>query len=308
METNFLFHKICPTLARYKFVVKMISEAQFQNELELLIANAIREDVGDGDHSSLACIPISAQGKAKLLVKDNGIIAGVEFAKMIFKYVDANLEIETFIEDGTPVKFGDVVFHVSGSSQSILKAERMVLNSMQRMSAIATKTNSYVQLLEGTNTKILDTRKTTPGFRVAEKWAVKIGGGENHRFALYDMVMLKDNHIDFAGGIALAIAKTKEYLKETNRDLKIIVEARDLDEVKEIVSAGGVFRILLDNFDYDMTREAVAFIGDASLTESSGNINEDTIRLYAECGVNYISSGALTHSIYNMDLSLKAIE
>ncbi|OYX86343.1 MAG: nicotinate-nucleotide diphosphorylase (carboxylating) [Flavobacteriales bacterium 32-34-25] len=286
----------------------MISEAQFQNELELLIANAIREDVGDGDHSSLACIPATAQGKAKLLVKDNGIIAGVEFAKMIFNYVDSNLKVETFIEDGSPVKFGDVVFHVSGSSQSILKAERMVLNSMQRMSAIATKTNSYVKLLKGTNTKILDTRKTTPGFRVAEKWAVKIGGGENHRFALYDMVMLKDNHIDFAGGIALAIAKTKEYLKETNRDLKIIVEARDLDEVKEIVAAGGVFRILLDNFDYDMTRDAVAFIGDASLTESSGNINEDTIRLYAECGVNYISSGALTHSIYNMDLSLKAIE
>ena len=308
METNFLFHKICPTLATYKFLVKMISEAQFQNELELLIANAIREDVGDGDHSSLACIPATAQGKAKLLVKDDGIIAGVEFAKMIFNYVDSNLKIETFIEDGTPVKFGDVVFHVSGSSQSILKAERMVLNSMQRMSAIATKTNSYVKLLEGTNTKILDTRKTTPGFRVAEKWAVKIGGGENHRFALYDMVMLKDNHIDFAGGIALAIAKTKEYLKETNRDLKIIVEARDLDEVKEIVAEGGVFRILLDNFDYDMTREAVAFIGDASSTESSGNINEDTIRLYAECGVNYISSGALTHSIYNMDLSLKAIE
>ena len=308
METNFLFHKICPTLATYKFLVKMISEAQFQNELELLIANAIREDVGDGDHSSLACIPATAQGKAKLLVKDDGIIAGVAFAKMIFNYVDSNLKVETFIEDGTSVKFGDVVFHVSGSSQSILKAERMVLNSMQRMSAIATKTNSYVQLLEGTNTKILDTRKTTPGFRVAEKWAVKIGGGENHRFALYDMVMLKDNHIDFAGGIALAIAKTKEYLKETNRDLKIIVEARNLDEVKEIVASGGVFRILLDNFDYDMTREAVAFIGDSSLTESSGNINEDTIRLYAECGVNYISSGALTHSIYNMDLSLKAIE
>lgn len=286
----------------------MISEVQFQNELQLLIANAIREDVGDGDHSSLACIPASAQGKAKLLVKDEGIIAGVAFAKMIFNYVDSNLEIETFIEDGTPVKFGDVVFHVSGSSQSILKAERMVLNSMQRMSAIATKTNSYVQLLEGTNTKILDTRKTTPGFRVAEKWAVKIGGGENHRFALYDMVMLKDNHIDFAGGISLAIAKTKEYLKETNRNLKIIVEARDLNEVKEIVAAGGVFRILLDNFDYEMTKKAVAFIGDVSLTESSGNINEDTIRHYAECGVNYISSGALTHSIYNMDLSLKAIE
>lgn len=286
----------------------MISEAQFQNELELLIANAIREDVGDGDHSSLACIPGTAQGKAKLLVKDNGIIAGVAFAKMIFNYVDSNLVIETFIEDGAAVKFGDVVFHVSGSSQSILKAERMVLNSMQRMSAIATKTNNYVKLLEGTNTKILDTRKTTPGFRVAEKWAVKIGGGENHRFALYDMVMLKDNHIDFAGGIALAIAKTKAYLKETNRDLKIIVEARDLNEVKEIVAAGGVYRILLDNFDYEMTKEAVAFIGDASLTESSGNINEDTIRHYAECGVNYISSGALTHSIYNMDLSLKAME
>lgn len=285
----------------------MISEAQFQNELQILIANSIREDVGDGDHSSLACIPASAQGKAKLLVKDDGIIAGVEFAKMIFQYVDPNLEIETFIVDGTPVKYGDVVFHVSGSSQSILKAERMVLNSMQRMSAIATKTNNYVKLLEGTDAKILDTRKTTPGFRVAEKWAVKLGGGENHRFALYDMIMLKDNHIDFAGGIALAIAKTKEYLKENNLDLKIIVEARDLNEVKEIVACGGVYRILLDNFDFEMTRKAVVFIGNQSLTESSGNINEETIRAYAECGVDYISSGALTHSVYNMDLSLKAI-
>lgn len=285
----------------------MISEAQFQNELQILIANAIREDVGDGDHSSLACIPASAQGKAKLLVKEDGIIAGVEFAKMIFQYVDPNLEIETFIVDGTPVKYGDVVLHVSGSSQSILKAERMVLNSMQRMSAIATKTNNYVRLLEGTNTKILDTRKTTPGFRVAEKWAVKLGGGENHRFALYDMIMLKDNHIDFAGGIALAIAKTKDYLKDNDLDLKIIVEARDLNEVKEIVGCGGVYRILLDNFDFEMTRKAVVFIGNQSLTESSGNINEETIRGYAECGVNYISSGALTHSVYNMDLSLKAI-
>lgn len=285
----------------------MISEAQFKNELQILIANAIREDVGGGDHSSLACIPSSAQGKAKLLVKDNGIIAGVEFAKMIFHYIDPSLTIETFIVDGMPVKYGDVVFHVSGSSQSILKAERMVLNSMQRMSAIATKTNSFVKLLEGTNTKILDTRKTTPGFRVAEKWAVKLGGGENHRFALYDMIMLKDNHIDFAGGIALAVAKTKTYLKEKELDLKIIVEARDLSEVKEIVACSGVHRILLDNFDYEMTRKAVLFIGDQSLTESSGNINEETIRAYAECGVNYISSGALTHSVYNMDLSLKAI-
>ena len=285
----------------------MISAEQFKKELEILIANAIREDVGDGDHSSLACIPDTAQGKAKLLVKDNGIIAGVAFAKMIFDYVDPNLTVETFIEDGAAVQFGDVVFHVSGSSQSILKAERMVLNSMQRMSAIATKTNNYVQILKGTGTKILDTRKTTPGFRVAEKWAVTIGGGENHRFALYDMVMLKDNHIDFAGGIGLAIAKTKTYLEENNKDLKIIVEARNLAEVKEIIAAGGVYRILLDNFDFETTREAVAYIGNYCLTESSGNINEQTIKQYADCGVNYISSGALTHSVYNMDLSLKAI-
>jgi nicotinate-nucleotide pyrophosphorylase (carboxylating) len=285
----------------------MISDAQFKSELQILISNAIREDVGDGDHSSMACIPDSAQGTAKLLVKDDGIIAGVEFAKMIFHYIDPNIIIDTFIPDGMPVKYGDVVFHVSGSSQSILKAERMVLNSMQRMSAIATKTNSFVKLLEGTDTKILDTRKTTPGFRVAEKWAVKLGGGENHRFALYDTIMLKDNHIDFAGGIALAVSKTKNYLEENGLDLKIIVEARDLNEVKEIVACAGVDRILLDNFDYEMTRKAVLFIGNQSLTESSGNINEETIRAYAECGVNYISSGALTHSVYNMDLSLKAI-
>ncbi|MDR6845871.1 carboxylating nicotinate-nucleotide diphosphorylase [Flavobacterium granuli] len=285
----------------------MISEAQFQNELKVLIANAIREDVGSGDYSSLACIPADAQGKAKLLVKEDGVIAGVAFAKMVFDYVDPKMQIETFIEDGSPVKKGDIVFHVSGSSQSILKSERVVLNTMQRMSAIATKTNSFVQLLKGTNTKILDTRKTTPGFRVAEKWAVKIGGGENHRFALYDMVMLKDNHIDFAGGITLAIAKTKAYLQENNLDLKIIVEARDLDEIEEILKSEGVHRILIDNFNYEDTRTAVALIGDKCQTESSGNINEDTMRFYAECGVNYISSGALTHSVYNMDLSLKAI-
>lgn len=285
----------------------MITEEQFQNEIKILISNAIREDVGTGDYSSLACIPSDAMGKAKLLVKEDGIIAGVALAKMIFEYVDPNMQIETFIEDGSPVKKGDVVFHVSGSSQSILKSERVVLNTMQRMSAIATKTNSYVQLLRGTNTKVLDTRKTTPGFRVAEKWAVTIGGGENHRFALYDMVMLKDNHIDFAGGITLAIAKTQAYLKENNLDLKIIVEARDLEEIKEILKSEGVHRILIDNFNYEDTRTAVALIGDKCQTESSGNINEETMRHYAECGVNYISSGALTHSIYNMDLSLKAI-
>ena len=285
----------------------MISETQFQTELQLIIQNAIREDVGDGDHSSLACIPKEAQGKAKLLVKDNGVIAGVEFAKMVFNYVDANMKVETFIEDGSEVKYGDVVFHVSGSSQSILKAERLVLNSMQRMSAIATKTRNYVKLLEGTNTKILDTRKTTPGFRACEKWAVKIGGGENHRFALYDMIMLKDNHNDFAGGITNAINKTKEYLKENNKDLKIIVEARNLDEIKEILKSEGIYRILIDNFNFEDTKEAVRLIGTQCLTESSGNINEKTIREYAECGVNFISSGALTHSVYNMDLSLKAV-
>lgn len=285
----------------------MISEEQFQNELHLIITNALREDIGDGDHSSLACIPASAQGKAKLLVKDNGIIAGVEFAKMVFQQVDSNLKVETFIEDGSEVKYGDVVFHVSGSSQSILKAERLVLNSMQRMSAIATKTKKYVDLLVGTNTKVLDTRKTTPGFRACEKWAVKIGGGENHRFALYDMIMLKDNHNDFAGGITNAINKTKQYLKENNKDLKIIVEARNLDEIDEILQSDGIYRILIDNFNFENTKKAVERIGNKCLTESSGNINENTIRHYAECGVNYISSGALTHSVYNMDLSLKAI-
>lgn len=285
----------------------MISEAQFQEELRSIIKNGIREDIGPGDYSSLACIPVTANGKAKLLVKDEGIIAGVEFAKMIFNHVDSNLQLETFIEDGSPVKYGDVVFHVSGSSQSILKAERLVLNSMQRMSAIATKTGKYVDLLEGTGTKVLDTRKTTPGFRAAEKWAVKIGGGENHRFALYDMIMLKDNHNDFAGGITKAIVKVKEYLKENQLDLKIIVEARNLTEIEEILQSEGIYRILIDNFNFEDTRKAVALIGNQCLTESSGNINENTIRQYAECGVNYISSGALTHSVHNMDLSLKAI-
>ncbi len=285
----------------------MITHEQFQKEIDIIIKNAIREDVGDGDHSSLSCIPKSAMGKAKLLVKDDGVLAGVDFAKKVFAYVDDAMEIEIDLEDGAKVKYGDVAFYVTGRSQSILKAERLVLNAMQRMSAIATKTQSFVELLEGTGTKILDTRKTTPCIRALEKWAVKIGGGENHRFALYDMIMLKDNHIDFAGGITKAIRKTQDYLKETGRDLKIIVEARNLNEVEEIIQSDGVYRILLDNFDYDDTRSAVALIGDISLTESSGNINEKTVRKYAECGVDYISSGALTHSVYNMDLSLKAV-
>lgn len=285
----------------------MITKEQFDKELELIIENAIREDVGDGDHSSLACIPVDAMGKAKLLVKDEGILAGVEFAKMVFAYVDKEMEVEVLIEDGTPVKYGDVAFYVSGRSQSILKAERVVLNCMQRMSAIATKTNYYMSLVEGTKAKILDTRKTTPGIRAIEKWAVKLGGGENHRFALYDMIMLKDNHIDFAGGITQAIQKTQQYLKDNNKDLKIVVEARDLNEITEILQNDGVYQILIDNFNYEDTRKAVELINGKCFAESSGNINEKTLRKYAECGVDYISSGALTHSIYNIDLSLKAV-
>ncbi|MGO4910846.1 carboxylating nicotinate-nucleotide diphosphorylase [Leeuwenhoekiella sp. W20_SRS_FM14] len=285
----------------------MISQAKLNKEIDLIIENAIREDVGPGDYSSLSCIPSDATGKAKLLVKEAGIIAGVSFACNVFNYVDPSLDVEILIKDGAEVNIGDIVFYVSGNSQSILKAERLVLNAMQRMSAIATKTKHYANLLEGTKTKILDTRKTTPGFRALEKIAVKIGGGENHRFALYDMVMLKDNHIDFAGGITLAIQKTQKFLAENNLDLKIIVEARDLTEVKEILAAGGVYRILLDNFNYENTRKAVEIIGDQCLTESSGGINEETLVEYAKCGVDYISSGALTHSVYNMDLSLKAV-
>lgn len=286
----------------------MITNEQFKNEVQIIIANAIREDVGDGDYSSLACIPSDAFGKAKLLIKDNGVIAGVNFAKQVFHYVDPELNIELLINDGEEVKFGDIAFYVEGSKQSILKAERIVLNAMQRMSAIATKTHSYVEILKGTNTKILDTRKTTPGFRALEKWAVAIGGGVNHRFALYDMIMLKDNHIDFAGGITKAISTTKDYLKKHDLDLQIVVEARDLDEIEEILDNKGVHRILIDNFNYTDTQKAIKLIGDQCQTESSGGIDEVTLRFYAECGVNYISCGALTHSVSNMDLSLKAVK
>ena len=286
----------------------MITNEQFKNEVQIIIANAIREDVGDGDYSSLACIPSDAFGKAKLLIKDNGVIAGVNFTKQVFHYVDPELNIEILINDGEEVKFGDIAFYVEGSKQSILKAERIVLNAMQRMSAIATKTHSYVEILKGTNTKILDTRKTTPGFRALEKWAVAIGGGVNHRFALYDMIMLKDNHIDFAGVITKAISTTKDYLKKHDLDLQIVVEARDFDEIEEILENKGVHRILIDNFNYTDTQKAIKLIGDQCQTESSGGIDEVTLRFYAECGVNYISCGALTHSVSNMDLSLKAVK
>lgn len=285
----------------------MISPEQFEKELNLIIENAFREDVGEGDHTSLSTIPKNALGKAKLLVKDTGIIAGVEFAKKVFNYIDEDLKIETLIDDGSLVKQGDIVFFVSGRSQSILQAERIVLNAMQRMSAIATKTRFYTDLLKGTKAKVLDTRKTTPGIRALEKWAVSIGGGVNHRFALYDMMMIKDNHIDFAGGISQAINKAQAYLKENNLDIKIIVEARTIKEIEEILQHDGIYRILIDNFDFEQTKKAVELINGKCLTESSGGINEETIRKYAECGVDYISSGALTHSVYNMDLSLKAI-
>ncbi|BAO56488.1 carboxylating nicotinate-nucleotide diphosphorylase [Nonlabens marinus] len=279
----------------------------FEEEVNRIITNALREDVGDGDHSSLACIPRTATGKARLLVKDEGVIAGVAFAKAVFHHVDPALSIEQLKEDGDHVSYGDEVFYVSGSSRSILMAERLVLNSMQRMSAIATKTNEFVKVLEGTKTQILDTRKTTPGIRLLEKWSVTIGGGVNHRYGLYDMIMLKDNHIDFAGGITKAIEKTVAYLNDSDKNLKIIVEARNLEEIEEILKSNKVYRILIDNFNFENTRKAVELIGDRCLTESSGGITLDTARAYAECGVDYISSGSLTHSVYNMDLSLKAM-
>ncbi len=285
----------------------MISKAQFQREIELIIKNSIREDVGDGDHSSLACIPPDAMGKAKLLVKDSAVLAGVDFAQRVFQYLDNDIKLDILINDGESVSYGDVAFYVEGNTQSILKGERLVLNAMQRMSAIATKTAYYMQLLEGTHTRVLDTRKTTPGIRALEKWAVTIGGGENHRFALYDMIMLKDNHIDFAGGISKAIEKTQTYLDRLGKDLHIIVEARNLEEVAEILEHKGIYRILLDNFSFEDTRKAVKIIGKQCLTESSGGITEENIRQYAECGVDYISTGALTHSVFNKDLSLKAV-
>ncbi len=285
----------------------MISEEQFQKEISLIIQNGIREDVGEGDHSSLACIPQAARGSARLLVKEACVLAGINFARAVFNYVDPKLQFRMLLNEGQWGHPGDIAFYVEGGSRSILKAERLVLNAMQRMSAIATKTQQYVTLLKGTGTKILDTRKTTPGIRALEKWAVRIGGGENHRFALYDMIMLKDNHLDFAGGITAAITKTREYLLRTGKDLRIIVEARNMEEVAEILESEDVYRILLDNFNFEETREAVRLIGNRCLTESSGNINENTIRKYAECGVDYISSGALTHSVINKDMSLKAI-
>lgn len=284
----------------------MINDIQFKKELELIIDNAIREDIGDGDHSSLACIPEKAKGQAQLLVKDDGILAGTDFAEMVFHKIDPSLTLKKMISDGQYVRYGDVAFTVKGKSRSILMAERIVLNAIQRMSAIATKTNRYVKILEDTNTKILDTRKTTPGIRALEKWAVKIGGGNNHRFGLYDMIMLKDNHIDFAGGIKEAIIKTNEYLEKNKLSLKIEIETRNLEEVREVLSIGKIHRIMLDNFSFEDLKEAVKLIEGKYETEASGGITEKTLLKYAQCGVDFISSGALTHSVSNMDFSLKA--
>lgn len=272
------------------------------------INNALSEDVGDGDHTSLSTIPADATGKAKLLVKDEGILAGVELAAEIFHVVDPNLKLNVFLQDGTPVKYGDVAFEVEGSSRSILTAERLVLNCMQRMSGIATKTRQIVDLLKGTNTQVLDTRKTTPGLRYFEKWAVRIGGGVNHRFGLYDMILIKDNHVDYAGGIRQAIESANQYLADNGKKLAIEIEVRNLDELEQVLQAGNVNRILIDNFDFDNLRQAVAMNKGRFITEASGGITIDNIREYADCGVDYISVGALTHSVKSLDLSLKAVK
>ena len=276
--------------------------------LDKILDLAIEEDIGDGDHSSLACIPMRKKGTSQLLIKEPGILAGVEAARAIFRKIDHRLKSQIYIHDGAAVKKGDIAFQVEGRVQSILRAERLVLNVMQRMSGIATQTKRYADRLEGLPTRVLDTRKTTPGLRSLEKKAVELGGGTNHRMGLYDMIMLKDNHIDFAGGIPQAIRKTLKYLQKKEMSLLIEVEVRNLEEVQEVLDTGGVDRILLDNFTPEETRKAVERIDGAFETESSGGITLETIRDYAECGVDYVSVGALTHHIYSLDMSLKAVK
>ena len=277
-----------------------------EEAISTFIESAFAEDIGPGDYSSLSAIPSGKTGHAKLLIKGNGIIAGVELAEKIFKTFDSNLQVELLVKDGDEVKFGDIGLIVSGPSASILSSERLVLNCMQRMSGIATLTHRLTEKILHTKARLMDTRKTTPNFRLMEKWAVHIGGGVNHRFALYDMVMLKDNHVDFAGGIKAAIAQTKAYLKENNLDLKIEVETRNLQEVAEVIEIGGIDFIMLDNMDYPTMRKAVEMVGDTFKTEASGGITEETLVDVAECGVDFISMGALTHSVQSMDISLKA--
>ena len=274
--------------------------------IDELIDLAFAEDIGDGDHTTLCCIPDTAMGKSRLLIKEPGILAGVEIARKIFHRFDPDLKMTVYIEDGTAVKPGDVAFVVEGRVQSLLETERLMLNVMQRMSGIATMTHRYVKKLEGLHTRILDTRKTTPGMRMLEKEAVKIGGGVNHRIGLFDMILLKDNHVDFAGGIENAISRCHDYLKAKGKDLKIEIEVRNLDELKEVMRVGGVDRIMLDNFSPELTKEAVKIVGGKYEIESSGGITFDTIRDYAESGVDFVSVGALTHSVKGLDMSFKA--
>ena len=279
------------------------------NELEdRLIDLAFAEDIGDGDHTTLCCIPENAMGKSHLLIKEDGILAGVEVAKRVFAKFDSTMQVEVLINDGTPVKKGDIAMVVTAKVRSLLQTERLMLNIMQRMSGIATMTNKYVERLKGTKTHVLDTRKTTPGLRMLEKQAVKIGGGMNHRIGLFDMILLKDNHIDFCGGITNAITRCHEYLKEKGLDLKIEIEVRNFDELAEAMNCGGINRIMLDNFSVADTKKAVDIVGGKFETESSGGITFDTIRYYAECGVDFISVGALTHSVKGLDMSFKACD
>lgn len=277
------------------------------NDFQQLISLWFAEDIGDGDHTTLSCIPASAMGKSQLIIKENGILAGVEVAREIFRAFDPELKMTVFIHDGSEVKAGDIAFVVEGKIQSLLQTERLMLNIMQRMSGVATRTREYVKALEGTKTRVLDTRKTTPGLRLLEKEAVKIGGGVNHRIGLYDMILLKDNHVDFAGGIDKAILRAKEYLKEKGKDLKIEIEVRNFDELAQVMEVGGVDRIMLDNFTPENTRKAVEIIAGKYETESSGGITFATLKDYAECGVDFISVGALTHSVKSLDMSFKAV-
>lgn len=277
------------------------------NEFEQLISLWFSEDIGDGDHTTLSCIPATAVGKSQLIIKENGVLAGVEVARQIFKAFDTDLKIKVYIQDGAEVKVGDIAFDVEGKIHSLLQTERLMLNILQRMSGIATRTREYVKKLEGTKTRVLDTRKTTPGLRLLEKEAVKIGGGVNHRIGLYDMILLKDNHVDFAGGIDKAILRAKDYLKAINKDLKIEIEVRTFDELNQVLAIGGVDRIMLDNFNIENTVKAVKLIDGKYETESSGGITFDTLRDYAACGVDYISVGALTHSVKSLDMSFKAV-
>ena len=281
---------------------------EYKPYVEALIELAIKEDIGDGDHTSLACIPASAHGRMKLLCKQKGILAGVEVAEMVLRRLDPEVGMEKVLSDGAAIEPGDVAFYVDGRIQSLLQAERLLLNIMQRMSGVATQTAYYVGLLKGTDCTVLDTRKTTPGMRVLDKMAVKIGGGENHRIGLFDMILLKDNHIDFAGGITPAVTKVKEYMAATGRNLPIEVEVRTMEDIAETMTLSGIDRIMLDNFSVPQTRLAVAKIGEFCKIESSGGITDKNIREYAECGVDYISVGALTHQIKSLDLSLKACQ